>query len=269
MTADRCPFCGTALVAEALSKKAIRPRALLPFKVAGQDAGTRFRQWVNGLWFAPNRLRREAAAGRIEGVYLPFWTFDCSTRTSYRGRRGDDYTEYATDSNGRRRTVTRTRWTHLSGEVRCSFDDLLVPASGSLPESQLVGLAPWDLDQLVPYADSYLSGFRTESYAVDLAAGFSGARARIESVIRSRVLQDIGGDRQAIDSSSTSCAAITFKHVLLPAWISSYRYAGKLYRFVVNGRTGSVQGERPWSWIKIAAAVLAALLVLAVILRNM
>jgi hypothetical protein len=30
---------------------------------------------------------------------------------------------------------------------------------------------------------------------------------------------------------------------------------------VVNGRTGEVQGERPWSWIKIAGVVAAAIAV--------
>ena len=94
------------------------------------DAATRFRSWVEGLWFAPNRLKREAGAGRIDGVYLPFWTYDCATHTSYSGQRGDDYTEQQRGSDGRLHTVTRTSWTPASGTVRAGFDDLLVPASG-------------------------------------------------------------------------------------------------------------------------------------------
>jgi hypothetical protein len=45
----------------------------------------------------------------------------------------------------------------------------------------------------------------------------------------------------------------------LPVWLSAYRYHNKVYRFFVNARTGEVQGERPWSWVKIALAILAAL----------
>jgi hypothetical protein len=52
---------------------------------------------------------------------------------------------------------------------------------------------------------------------------------------------------------------ITFKHVLLPVWMAAYRYKGKSYRFVVNGQTGRVQGERPWSAVKIAIAVIIGL----------
>ena len=56
---------------------------------------------------------------------------------------------------------------------------------------------------------------------------------------------------------------MTFKHVLLPVWLAAYKYRGKTYRFVVNGRTGRVQGERPWSAIKIALAVIVGLIVAA------
>jgi len=65
-----------------------------------------------------------------------------------------------------------------------------------------------------------------------------------------------------IHQVSTQYSRITFKHILLPIWISAYRYHNNIYRFLVNGRTGEVQGERPWSWIKITFAVLFAALAL-------
>ena len=263
VTADRCAFCGTPLVAEAQSKKVIKPRALLPFKIARDEAATRFRAWVKSLWFAPDRLQREAGAGRIDGVYLPFWTYDCATHTRYDGQRGEDYTEQQRGPDGKVRTITKTNWTPVSGDVRAVFDDVIVPASGSLPEKYVAALEPWDLKDLVPYADSYLSGFRTESYARSLAGGFEAARAIMESAIRDLIHRDIGGDRQSVDSMDTKYSGLTFKHVLLPVWISSYRFRGTVYRFLVNARTGEVQGERPWSWIKIALAVLAGLVLLA------
>jgi hypothetical protein len=58
---------------------------------------------------------------------------------------------------------------------------------------------------------------------------------------------------------------ITFKHILLPIYISAYRYNNKLYRFLVNGATGKVKGERPWSAWKITFAVLGALALIALI----
>ena len=61
----------------------------------------------------------------------------------------------------------------------------------------------------------------------------------------------------------TDIAAVRFKHILLPVWLAAYKYRGQTYRFVINGRTGRVQGERPWSAIKIAMAVTLGLLVAA------
>jgi hypothetical protein len=53
--------------------------------------------------------------------------------------------------------------------------------------------------------------------------------------------------------------------VLLPVWLASYRWRGKVYRVVVNGRTGAVSGERPYSPWKIAFAVVLALMLAAIL----
>jgi hypothetical protein len=58
---------------------------------------------------------------------------------------------------------------------------------------------------------------------------------------------------------------VTFKHVLMPVWIASYRFGGKVFAVVVNGQTGVVKGDRPWSAWKIAGAALGAAVAAAVI----
>jgi hypothetical protein len=45
-------------------------------------------------------------------------------------------------------------------------------------------------------------------------------------------------------------------------WLVSYVYHAKSYQVVVNGVTGKIAGERPWSWIKITLLVMAVLIVL-------
>ena len=76
----------------------------------------------------------------------------------------------------------------------------------------------------------------------------------MNAVIEQDVRRDIGGDQQRIGQIETDVGALTFKHVLLPVWLAAYRYRGKSFRFVVNGRTGAVEGERPYSAVKIAVA---------------
>ncbi len=138
-------------------------------------------------------------------------------------------------------------------------------ASDSLPGECLHKLEPWDLERLVPFADEYLSGFRAESYRVSLDDGFTKAKAIMDAAIRASIARDIGGDHQRIHSVRTQYDGVTFKHILLPVWLSAYRFKEKVYRFLVNARTGEVQGERPWSGWKITGMVVAILLVILVL----
>ncbi len=110
VTADRCPFCGSGIVAQASSKKLIKPNALLPFAINKDQAAGSFRTWIGGRWFAPSELSRRAEAAQIAGVYIPAWTYDANTRSDYTGERGDDYWEtetYTEYVNGEAQTRTR------------------------------------------------------------------------------------------------------------------------------------------------------------------
>ncbi len=264
ITSDTCPFCGTPIVLTATTSKQIRPRSVLPFHIASREASNLFRTWLGRLWFAPNALKKLARTDRgLKGVYVPYWTYDSSATSWYSGQRGDDYwvtQTYSTIVNGksvmRTRQVRRTRWSSASGVVWNGFDDVLVLASRTLPRAMAEKLEPWDLHSLEPYTDAFLSGFLAESYQIGLEEGFRLAEAIMDPVIRATVCRDIGGDHQRIHSLRTQHDNVTFKHLLLPIWIGAYRYRRKTYRFLVNARTGEVQGSRPYSWVKITLLVL-------------
>ncbi|MFN8673352.1 MAG: hypothetical protein U0457_14870 [Candidatus Sericytochromatia bacterium] len=274
VTSDECPFCGTSLViANKKSQKIIKPKALLPIKITEKQARDAYKSWIGSLWFAPNKvLEYSRVEGKIQGIYLPFWTFDFNTYTDYTGQRGDNYTvteNYTEYENNRpvtkTRTVTKTRWTPTSGNVENGFDDILVVATKSLPKDYLEKLEPWDLTSLSPYKDDYLSGFKAESYQVSLENGLEDAKKIIHDDITESIKEDIGGDLQTVFTQNTSYEDYTFKHILLPVWTSAYRYNGKLYRFIINAQTGEVHGERPYSYAKIVSAVIAATLAIIIV----
>jgi len=273
VTSDHCPYCAANIVVKSgTTSTLLKPRSLVPFQIDLKKGRELFRNWITSRWFAPSDLKQRAESGNLDGIYIPYWTYDTRTETDYSGERGTHYytTEtYSTRENGRLVTRTRqvrhTRWTPASGRVANTFDDILVPASTSLPEKYIYRLEPWNLQTLVPFTEQYLSGFRAQSYQVDLKAGLEIAKTRMEPVIVSTIHSDIGGDEQRIHSKHTAYSTITFKHVLLPLWISSYRYGSKVYRFLVNGQTGEIQGERPFSAAKITLFVLAIIAVIAVL----
>jgi LSD1 subclass zinc finger protein len=264
--AGLCPFCGAPAVAKTEQHRQLQVQALLPFKISHDQARTAFRQWLGGLWFAPGKLKNYARNdANLGGMYVPYWTYDADTTTTYQGQRGDDYQvqeTYRAIENGqeveRVRIVTKTRWTPAAGRVSRFFDDVLVLASHSLPRAVTERLEPWDLENLTPYQEAYLSGFRAEMYQVELDKGFEHAQEIMAPIIRRDIERDIGGDHQRIHAADTHYGEIRFKHILLPVWMSAFRFRDQIYRFVVNGRTGEVQGERPYSPWKIAFAILLA-----------
>ncbi len=272
VTSDQCPFCGSNLILDQKTQEGIiRPKSVLPFAINIKEARLAFRNWIKKLWFAPNNLKRNIhSIEKLVGVYIPYWTYDSDTNSSYSGARGDYYYEtvqYTATENGK--TVSKTkqvrkiRWTPKSGRIAHFFDDVLIPASKSLPEKHLNKLEPWDLDNLKPFMNEYLSGFKAEKYQIGLEEGFGNAKLVMNRKIRSLVKRDIGGDQQRIHNIKTHYDNITFKHMLLPLYISAYQYRNKVYRFLINARTGEVSGERPYSFWKIFFAVLAALIIIA------
>ncbi len=284
---EKCPFCATHLENRPeAAEDMIAPQAVLPFAVTNHDAQAAFSQWIASRWFAPSELLQFANLGQLSGVYLPFWTYDSMTYTHYTGQRGDDYqemetytdtesyTETQTNADGstqtvtntrpvtKTRMVTKTRWYPVSGQVQHFFDDVLVEASESLSRDEAVKLTPWDLAQLEEFNPDFLSGFKTERYAVGLKDGFTKAQAIMDGEIRGLCMQDIGGDHQQLSSVRTQHVGVTFKHILLPVWLGAYRYRDTPYRVLVNARTGKVFGRRPYSTMKIVMLILAIVLLI-------
>jgi len=267
--ATECPFCATPLVLDTGASRQIKPKGVLPFGLEEREARKAMTDWLGRLWFAPNGLQDYARKGRrMTGIYVPYWTFDADTRSRYRGERGTVYYVTRTVTRNGKRVQERQqkiRWRPKSGQVARFFDDVLVLASTSLPRRYTQALEPWDLAALEPYRPEYLAGYSAEGYTVELEDGYEQARAYMDAVILRDVKFDIGGDRQRVHDIQTTVRDVTFKHILLPVWMAAYKYRGKTYRFVVNGRTGKVQGERPWSAWKIALAVIAGLVVAGVV----
>lgn len=198
-----CPYCANPLIIGNLyHENIIQPKSILPFKLDQHRAKDEFTSWIKKLWFAPNNLKNSLSLENFKGIYIPYWTFDMDTFSEYTGERGDYYyvTEsYTTTEEGKQVTKTRevqkTRWHDVSGDVQVAFDDLLIIAINSVPQKEAGKLEPWDMENLVPFDESYLSGFITEKYQVDLKEGFEIAKEMAAEEIENAINNDIGGDQ--------------------------------------------------------------------------
>ena len=268
--AGNCPFCDTPVITDTEEARHFHPESLLPFSITEKQAKDSFNKWISSRWFAPTALKKKSKRdAKLLGIYLPYWTYDSQTQSWYNGQRGTVYYErqhYTAVINGKAvrqtRSIPRIRWTPVSGNVQIYFDDVLVGATQTLPRKILDPLQPWDLNNLEPYSEAYLSGFRSEIYQIELDEGFQQAKGIMNNRIHQAIRRDIGGDQQRIAQVQTQHAQTTFKHLLLPIWSAAFKYQGKTYRFVINGRNGKVQGERPYSKIKIFFASVMVLVLL-------
>lgn len=263
--ADRCAFCASPLRREPTRVEEHLPvQAVLPFQLDAAAAQAVFARWIASRWFAPNALKHTVrAADGVRGAYLPWWTFDAATWTTYRGERGIRRQEDGGQrSDGSRDTRTVVDWTSVQGVVAVPFDDLLVVGSPSIPPHLARVLDHWQMQGLRPPAEEWLAGFTVEIDRRGLEPAFAEARQQMDGPIEQAIRRDIGGDEQRVHARQTAVEDIRFKHLLMPVWIGAYRFRGRPYQVVVNGQTGEVEGDRPWSAWKIGFAVLAVVVLI-------
>lgn len=268
-TARNCDFCGGKIVAQPKSADPlVAPEGILPFSVTTQIASSALKSWINSRWFAPSNLKILAQPDKVGSVYIPYWTFDADTYSQYTGQRGEYYYEteyYEENGEQKSRQVRHTSWYGASGAVSRHFDDVYIPATKSLLPDYVKQLN-WEFSALVPYEPAYLAGHKAQTYQVTLEEGFEAFKQEASAVIYNDVRHDIGGDEQRVQSVNTDYSNVTFKHLLLPVYAGAYRYNNRVFQIVVNGRTGEVQGERPYSWLKIGCLTVIILIVLVILI---
>jgi predicted RNA-binding Zn-ribbon protein involved in translation (DUF1610 family) len=271
-----CAFCGSnQVVPQEQVAQVVKPESLLPFQVDQAKAMGLFQAWLGRGFFRPNPVKAIAkdARAKIQGVYLPFWTFDAYTSSWWTAEAGYYYmvseTYWTTDEAGKRvqrtRQVQKVRWEPASGSLALPFDDVLVPASQSVERAMVQRIYPFDTKALVPYEPGFLSGWGAEAYTVDLREAWATGQEIIQNQVEAACAQRVPGDTHRNLQVRTAFSNMTYKHVLFPVWISSYTYREKVYHFLVNGQTGEVQGQAPVSWIKVTLVILVIVAIIVVI----
>lgn len=258
-----CPFCGSHYVTEPHPALPIlRPETMIPHRLTRERANELFVKWAKRRYFAPRAFRRAAHKPEMQGVYLPYFTYDSDLATSFSGQGGRRRTvSYTVRVNGKTQTRTKTviDWYPVSGSREMYLDDTPFCASDSVDEKMLTKLGAFSTKTLNTYNPAYLAGFTAERYTIGLSDGFARVRPGMETRMENAIKGSLGYDTYRGMRYSHAHRRVTFKHILLPVWLSSYRFSGKVYRFMVNGETGKVAGKAPLSPLKIALAVLAGL----------
>jgi hypothetical protein len=271
-----CPFCDSTYVTEIPVERSgrQRPEFVIGFAITAQQAEEKFFKWLsNNSWFRPGDLKVKAIAERQKGVYLPFWHFAVHSASRWSASIGEYWyrTETYTTKDAKGKTVRRTRqvreveWFPLSGRYHRYYHGYLVPASTGITASEAQAIQPFRLSALTRYRPYFLAGWMAEEYSVDMDSAIEQTKAEFRRRQEAEIARFLPGDTHRSLSVTTHFEVNGSDLILLPVHVLSYRYQDKVYRFLVNGQTGKVIGEKPWSAKRIGFFIGFCVVLLAII----
>ena len=106
----------------------------------------------------------------------------------------------------------------------------------------------FDTGALVPYTAEHLVTWPAEIYRVAMADASVQAHTRVAPRFEKEMLRidvALGDSDVALVVDRSSIYISSYKHVLLPAWITGYQYKGERYPVIVNGQSGEIHGRLP------------------------
>ncbi len=239
--AATCPYCGNdSVIPQALEGK-YRPQAVIPFAVTREQAVDTFKKLCKGKHFLPAGFVREGRIEKMQGIYVPFWMFDCDTDS--------DVTYKATRSVTTRQgnyLVTRTSHYSVRRGGNIDFRNVPVNSSTKLDDTLMEAVEPFDPAGLKDFNTAYLSGFQAERYDQGAENCMPRAAQRIrESVARVCRASVVGYDTVVPVNTQVRMRRSTSRNVMMPVWILNNRWRNKTYTFAMNGQTGQVRGDFP------------------------
>lgn len=230
-----CPFCGSSNILPIDDRNEIlAPNGIIPFKIREKRAQFIFKEWLGNRSLAPEKLSKEADLSEFRGLYIPYFTFDCETKSIYSGKYGSDATHC---------------WTVENKEFDKFIDDFPVVASKKLTEDRLLmSVANYRTRDARPYTPSALAGFPAEHYSITLGEAWNIAMNEMMSYLRLEAYHLENARIQSNVNLTSSYRNLKYKYLLVPMWVNSFEYDGKRYMIVINGQTGEIAGQWPRSF---------------------
>jgi DNA-directed RNA polymerase subunit RPC12/RpoP len=250
-----CSYCGSnQLLDSAESIELVEPQVIGLAKLDAKAASRQVKEWLGTGLFAPDNLMRDAGSFDLRLAYYPFWTFDGTLELPWS-------CEVNVSTN------KSPHWVARNGSEYEMYDDQLVPGLGILEEDEISAIEPFLLKEVIEFKPEHLAGWPAINYDRPLAEASLKAREKITARVRRRLSISIepGREKRDIRIAAGRWSGTTFKNVLLPLWVGTYRFHGKAYHLLVNGQTGKVAGAKPRDNLKIAMVALGALLLFALL----
>ena len=227
-----CIYCGNPSIVFSRVTKERKPDSIIPFKISREDAANAIRALLKPVGSIPNKLKKFDISD-IRGIYIPYLIVDVEYR-------GAQFIE--------KRVSKRENDTRLYERAgRCDFNDIPVEASTKLDDEASIRLEPYDLSELVPFDEDYLTGFYSDVCDLDRSRLDRNIKKRLKDIFDGLVSKSCWGHLVDVKFSSSSIVHRKApEYALIPVWFLSFFREGKPYTILVNGQTGKVVCSLPW-----------------------
>lgn len=257
-----CPYCDSPAIIGGNLHGILRPDAVLPFKTTKETAMAAFAKLCKGKPLLPKDYASTARQERIQGIYVPFWLYDCDSAVhgQYKATRVHTWS----DSNY---IYTRTSHYMLFRNAVASFCQIPMDASVKMDDATMESIEPFHMEEAVDFNTAYLSGFFADKYDVEAKDGEPRIRQRVSKTFDDLLAPTFIGYNSIIPTSTQLQVNHTkAKYYLLPVWLLHTSYKGKTYIYAMNGQTGKMTGTLPidkgrmWAWFAGVSLSVAALI---------
>ncbi len=262
--ATNCFYCQNPVVLGGRLSGEFKPDRIIPFALTKEKAMEKFMEMCGKKWFLAKGFANKKQFEKLTGVYFPYWYVDSQRQASISAK-GNKIRTWKVG----RKTYTETSTYQLNRSGDLIIKNVFERALKSESRDMLQCVHPFDLSQAHDFAMSYLSGFQAEKRDLEKADVANAVNARIRGYGQ-QLLEDTmdGYTGVRVEGYNDRVDLESWNYTLLPVWIVTYKYNGKIYPFAINGQTGKTYGSLPTSKGKLAilfAIITAAVTVLGLL----
>lgn len=246
-----CPYCGSHQINCIDDGLEYIPDSIIPFAISKERAKNIFSNWLKKRKFAPKNLNKKAILSEMKGMYFPCWLYDYKVHSSYRGVGVTEHRDSEGNTHYSRKSFSGHRDNYYSNQIE--------PANGMLDTFNIEQFRDYTSVPQHEYDSAYVLGFLTANNDITVAKAFEREKKQKSFEMQDIIKASLPYDRVENFVCNTTFTDVLWSYTLLPLWVCDYDYKGKQYRFLINGKTGSIIGKAPKSKLKIASTIFGIL----------
>lgn len=238
-----CFYCHNPVILTKKLQGDFKPKKMIPFTVDKEKAKESFLKWAGDKKLVPEDFTSSSQLEKITGVYLPYWWVDAKAEINFVGE-GRKVRVYRVGDIEH----TETKKYKIVRKGKMDINNIPEFAFTKIKKALINGILPYRDSEAIDFSMPYLSGFFAEQYDIPKEK----VQPKIDGEINKYFSNMVNGTVSEFNHVSSRKNAFKsrgndWNYTLLPAWILTYNYNGKIYVYAVNGQTGKAYGELPLS----------------------